>query len=490
MIPRRRPSSTGAQQAGHSQRFRLRRGRQSTGPRIFQIGEGPAPNGVPSFRQSAQRFIFALVMLLGASTILLATPWTTASGDPTPIIDAAFTAISAACITGLVTLDTQTHWNGFGKAIILVLMQVGTLGFMVGASLVLQVLRRGASLRDALLMRDGEPTLTLREVRALTAHILRFTLLVQAIGATAITIGFLPDHSVPDAIWHGVFLSVSAFSNACFDLTGGFQSLIPYQGVVWFNLVIIALIQAGALGYLILSDVWRERRWRRFALDTKLVLTSHLTLLILGAACFLFLELGGAMASAPDWAKPMISLFQSVSTRSGGFATVDLGQAGAATLFLFAILMMIGGAPASTAGGVRLTTVAVVVVAVLSTLRGQNEPQVMGRRLETPLIYRALTVIVLFMMIHGLTTILLYVTENHFGGADFGFMALLFESASALATDGPSTGITPSLTDAGKLVLCATMFVGRIGPLTAVFALQQRQRPARYRFPAEPVRIG
>lgn len=490
MIPRRRPSTAETQIAGRLQRFRLRRGGQATGPRIFHLGEETAPNGVPSFRQSAQRFILALVAILIVSTVLLATPCTSASGQPTPLIDAAFTAISAACITGLVTLDTQTHWNGFGKAIILVLIQIGTLGFMVGASVVLQVLRRGASLRDALLMRDGEPTLTLREVRLLTGHILRFTLIVQALGAVAITIGFLPERSVPDAIWRGVFLSVSAFSNACFDLTGGFQSLIPYQGVVWFNLVIMALIQAGALGYLVLSDVWRERRWHRFTLDTKLVLTSHITLLAIGAGCFLFLEWGGAMASAPDWSKPMISLFQSVSTRSGGFATVDLGQATGATLFLFAILMMIGGAPASTAGGVRLTTVAVVVVAVLSTLRGQNEPQVMQRRLETPLIYRALTVIVLFMMIHGLTTVLLYVTENHFGGADFGFMALLFESASALATDGLSTGITPSLTDAGKLVLCVTMFIGRIGPLTAVFALQQHQRPARYRFPTEPVRIG
>lgn len=489
MIPRQQRGRAAAS-GGRTERFRLRRGHRAGGPRVLLFGEGPPPNGAPSFRHSAQRFILGLAAVLVAGTILLATPWTTVSGRGTPLIDAAFTAVSAACITGLVTVDTQTHWNGLGKAVILVLMQIGTLGFMVGASLVLQVLRRGSSLRDALLLRDGEPTLTLREARSLTGQVLKFTLIVQAAGAIAITIGFLPGRSVPDALWHGVFLSVSAFSNASFDLTGGFQSLIPYQSVVWFNLVIMALVQAGALGYLILSDVWREHRWQQFSLDTKLVLVSHMTLLVIGAACFLFLEWSGAMAQATDWAKPMISLFQSVSSRSGGFATVDMGQASGATLFLFSILMMIGGAPASTAGGVRLTTVAVVVTAVISTLRGQEEPQVMRRRLETSLVYRALTVIVLFMVIHGVTTVALYVTETRFGGVEYGFMPLLFEAASALATDGLSTGITPSLSDAGKLVLCATMFVGRIGPLTAVFALQQRQRPERFRYPAEPVRIG
>jgi trk system potassium uptake protein TrkH len=228
MIPRQRPARSGASNTGQAERFRLRRGNRTAGPRVLLFGDEAEPNSVPSFRQSAQRFILGLAAILLVGTVLLATPWTSASGQPTPLIDAAFTAISAACITGLVTLDTQTHWNGVGKAVILILMQIGTLGFMVGASLVLQVLRRGASLSDALLLRDGEPTLTLREARSLTGRILKFTLVVQAIGAIAITIGFLPERSVLDALWHGVFLSVSAFSNACFDLTGGFQSLIPY----------------------------------------------------------------------------------------------------------------------------------------------------------------------------------------------------------------------------------------------------------------------
>jgi trk system potassium uptake protein TrkH len=456
----------------------------------MQLRDEPLGNGVPSLRVHAQLFVLGLSLVLLVGTSLLALPWTAASGQPTPIIDALFTAISAACITGLITVDTQTHWNGFGKAVILVLMQIGTLGFMVGASIILQLLRRGSSLRDAILLRDGEPALTLQETRTLARRILWFTVGVEAIGALAITVGMLPERSLPDALWHGVFLSVSAFSNASFDLTGGFQSLIPYQDVVWFNIVIMLLIQAGSLGYLVLADAWSARRWRLFTLDTKLVLSSHLILVIGGAGFFLLVEWAGAMATAPNWAKPMISLFQSVSSRSGGFATVNLAEASTATLFLFSILMIIGGAPASTAGGVRLTTVAVVVVAVFTTLSGRVEPQVMRRRLPTTLIFRAMTVIVLFVAAHTTATVALYFTENHFGGAELAFMPLMFEAASAIGTDGLSTGITPHLTDAGKIVICVTMFLGRIGPLTAVYALQQRQRPARYRFPVEPVRIG
>ncbi len=455
---------------------------------LFQ--DDPEGHGAPTFRAHLQLFILGLVALILVGAGLLALPWTSANGQPTPMIDALFTAISAACITGLVTLDTQTHWNGFGKAVILGLMQIGTLGFLVGASIILQLLRRGSSLRDAILMRDGGPALSLRETRTLAGRILRFTLGLEVLGATAMTIGFLPEKSFPDALWHGVFYAVAALSNSGFDLTSGFQSLIPYQDVIWFNVVVMLLIQVGSLGYLILADVWDERRWRRFSLDTKLVLVSHLLLLVVGAGFFLIIEWGGAMASSPAWAKPMISLFQSVSTRSGGFATVNLAEASAATLFLFSILMLIGGAPASTAGGVRLTTVAVVVVAVVTTLRGRVEPQVMGRRLPTALIFRAMTVIVLFMVGHGAATVALYLTENHFGGAGIGFMPLMFETASAIATAGLSTGITPGLTDAGKLVLCLTMFLGRIGPLTAVYALQQHQEPVRYRYPVEAVRIG
>jgi len=191
-------------------------------------------------------------------------------------VDALFTAVSAACVTGLVTVDTADHWNGAGEATILVLMQGGGLSFTVGASIVLQMLRRGASLRDALLLRDGEPALSVREAVELSARILRFTLVTEALGAVALTLRFWVGREMPfgRAVWHGVFHAVSAFTNASFDLSGGFRSLTPYRTDVWVNVVIAGLVQAGALSYLVLHDIAEQRRWSRLTLDAKLVLVD------------------------------------------------------------------------------------------------------------------------------------------------------------------------------------------------------------------------
>ena len=448
---------------------------------------------VPNAPSHARRFVlgFAAVVILGGG--LLATPWTAADGRATPPVDALFTAVSAAYSTGLVTVDTADHWNRRGEVVILLLMQIGGLGFMVGAGIVLQMLRRQVSLGDALLLRDGDPALSIREAADLSGRILCFTLATEAAGAVALAVWFWGSGEAPPgrALWHGVFLSVSAFCNASFDLSGGFASLQPYRTVVWVNVVIALLVQAGALSYVTLRDAATTRRWTRFALETKLVLLAHGVLVLVGTAAFLALEWGRSLAGTPGWAKPMASAFHAVTARSGGFATVDLGAAGGATLFVFSAVMLIGGASGSTAGGVRLGTVAVVVAAIGATLRGEAEPQVFGRRIPTPLVFRAMAVIALFVLAHAAATLLLALTEGA-GRADApSFLALFFEAASALATDGLSTGITPRLSTAGKLVLCGTMFLGRVGPLTAVYALQRRQqRRARYRLPEGAVRIG
>jgi trk system potassium uptake protein len=464
--------------------------RSQTGGRIIHLPEPPRRPAVPNARSHAQRYLLGFAALVAVGSVLLALPWTTRSGEATPAVDAVFTAVSAACVTGLVTVDTATHWNWFGQAVILVLMQGGGLSFMVGASIVLQMLRRGSSLRDALLLREGGPALSLQEVRGLSARILRFTLAVEAVGAVALTAGFWREMPAWRALWHGLFYSVSAFCNASFDLTGGFRSLTPYRDVVWLNVVVMLLIQAGALSYLVLADVWSKRRWGPLTLDAKLVLLAHGLLVAGGAAVFLGVEWSRSLAGVPAWARPMAALFQSVAARSGGFATANLADASAATLFVFVGIMLVGGAPGSTAGGVRLTTVAVAAGGILATLRGQPEPQLFGRRLATSLVLRATTVVALFGFAHFTATLALGLTENALGGANLPFIALMFEAASALATDGLSTGITPTLSTAGKLVLCAAMFVGRVGPLTAVYALQQRQIPLRYRLPEEAVRIG
>ncbi len=444
----------------------------------------------PNVRTHAKRFVGGFAGLVGVGTGLLALPWTTESGEATPIVDALLTAVSAAAVTGLITVDTQDHWNFLGELIILVLIQTGGLGFMVGASLVLLSLRREVSLRDTLLLQDGAPALSPREAASLSKRILRFTLVTEAIGALILTSRFAADRPLPEALWHGVFHAVSAFCNAGFDLQGGFRSLIGYDTSVLVVVTIMALIQAGALSYMALSETWTERSWRTLALDTKLVLVLNAVLLAVGAGGFLALEWSSALESTPPWARPMSALFQSVAARTAGFATVSFGDAHASTLFLWVALMLVGGASGSTAGGVKLTTFGVVVAAVISTLRGQTEPQLWGRRIATALIFRAMAVIALFLISHFLITLLLALTEEIFNDERISFIDMMFEAMSALATVGLSTGITPGLSTPGKLVLCAAMFLGRLGPLTAAYALQRRQRPTRYRFPQTPVRIG
>ena len=214
-------------------RPRLRR--ESQTPELIPLRLAPPRRGIPDARHHAQRFVLALGALISSGTLLLALPWTSTDGRPTPLVDALFTAVSAAAVTGLVTVDTADHWNGLGQAVILVLIQIGGLGFAVGASLLLQMLRRGPnaySVRDALLMRDGAPALSIREAVELSRRIVRFTLVAEGAGALLLALRFWRDMPLPRALWHGLFHSVSAFCNAGFDLQGGFASLTPYRNSV------------------------------------------------------------------------------------------------------------------------------------------------------------------------------------------------------------------------------------------------------------------
>lgn len=460
-------------------------------PAVIELPPPLARPEVPHPRRHARTFIVSLAAIVAIGAALLATPWTTRSGAATPPVDAFFTAVSATAVTGLVTVDTATHWNGLGQAVILLLIQVGGLGFMVGASIVLQALRRGtARLSDLLLVKEGGPELSLREAVILSRQIVIFTLVTESVGALVLTFAFWGELPFSQAIWHGVFHAVSAFCNAGFDLQGDFVSLAPYQTSLVVNLAIILLIQAGSLSYMVLADVLKTRRWADFALDTKLVLILNAVLVTGAAITFLLAEWGRALADVPTAYRPLAALFQSVSARTAGFATVNFGDLHLVTLFVWIGVMLVGGASGSTAGGVKLTTIGVIAIAVVSTLRGQEEPQIFGRRIPTALIFRAMAVVTLMMAVHFTATALLAVTEAVWGKADLSFIAMMFETMSALATVGLSTGITPSLTMEGKLLLCLVMFFGRLGPLTAAYALQRHQRPARYRFPAAQLRIG
>ncbi len=447
--------------------------------------------GVPSPRRHAKLFSLGLVAVVFVAAGLLSLPWASRSGESTNFVDALFTAVSAFCVTGLVVVDTQTHWSFFGQAVILILIQAGGLGFMVGASLVLRILQRGGTtgLRETLLLQDGAPTLSLREAAGLSARITRFTLVVEAIGALILFLRFTDDHPVHIALWHGVFHSISAFCNAGFDLQGGFMSLVGYQQSILVNLTVIALVQFGALSFVFFADLNAKRRWKTLALESKIIMVANATVIATGMVIFLAAEWNQTLANVPVIERPLVGLFQSVVARTAGFATVNFADLTSITLFCWVAIMFIGGASASTAGGVKLTTVGVIGLAVVSTIRGQQEPQVFGRRIPTALVFRALAVVALMFLAHFIATLALTITQ-HYTGSDFTFLSLLFEAMSAIATVGLSTGITPLLSEPAKLILCITMIFGRLGPLTVVYALQIRQHAVRYRFPEEPVRIG
>lgn len=457
---------------------------------VIQLAPEEHEREAPSVQTNAKRFVAAYIAIVLLGAFLLTMPFSSEHGMSTRPVDAVFTAVSASAVTGLVVVDTQSHWSFTGELIVLVLIQLGGLGFMVGASLLLVSLGRGGSLRSALLLRDGSPALSIQEAASLSKRILRFTFACEAIGAVVLAARFARDQPLDVAIWYGIFHSVSMFCNAGFDLQGGFHSLVRYQDSPWINFTVMALIQAGALSYMVLSDAASKRSWRRIKFDTKLVLLANAVVLAVSTILFMITEWRAALVDSPGWAKPMVALFQSVSARTAGASTIDFSQAHSSTVFLWIGVMMVGGAAGSTAGGIKLATAAIIAIAVFSTLRGQNHSQAFGRRVTAELVFRAMAIISVFLFMHFVFTLLLAFAEDVMGHSDPSFLSMMFETMSAMATVGLSTGITPHLSAAGKLVLCAAMFFGRLGPLTLAYALIQRQQVTRYRYPEAPVRMG
>ena len=430
---------------------------------------------------------FAFVIAVG--TVILMLPVSSADGTWTSPLVALFTATSAVCVTGLVVVDTGTHWSGFGHVIIIGLIQVGGFGFMTGSTLLLFLLvGRRTGLRDRILVQASTGVPELGSVTTLVKRIAAFTLVAEAIGAVVLTFAFLGDGLAgPQAAWWGVFHAISAFNNAGFDLTGDFQSLNAYADTPWVLGPIAVLIVLGGLGYAIVGDAVAKRRWRRFALETKLVLTTTVALIVGGAAAIGMFEWSNpaTLGGIPEAQRPLNALFESITLRTAGFSALDTGGLAEASLFVVMALMFIGGASGSTAGGIKVNTFAILLVAIVSTARGLPSAVGFGRRIPHILIYRAMTVALLSIAVVFGVGLLLEVTAP-----GISFVQGMFESISAFGTVGASTGITPRLPDPARVVLIAAMFIGRLGPLTLVLALTARARTISSRPAVETMRIG
>ena len=430
--------------------------------------------------------MYAFGSLIAIGTFLLWLPFFNTAGEFAPFLTALFTATSASTVTGLVTVDTATFWNRGGQAVIMALILVGGLGFMSTATFLLVIVTQRISLSNQLIMREVLGVSQFTGLMRLTIQIVTLAMILQIAGFFLFFWRFIPLFDTGEAAWQAAFLSVSSFNNAGFNILPDSASLARFQKEAWVLGASGILIILGAVSYSVLVDVVRFRRFRRFSLDSRLVLVVSLGLWMLGAIVIFASEFNNpdTLKSLSVGDKALNSLFISVSGRTAGFTTIDFSQTQLHTNFFVMVLMFIGGASGSMAGGIKVNTFAIILVAVVASIRGRAHVEVFGREVPDVQIQKALTIAFMGIAFIFLVGFLLVITEG------FPFDNLMFETVSAFGTGGLSTGITSALSVWGKTLIVITMFVGRIGPLTIALALGQRPQRAVYRYSQERVRIG
>lgn len=424
-------------------------------------------------------------------TILLLLPWATPASKPLSIIDALFTATSAVCVTGLIVADTATDFTVFGQTIVLILIQIGGLGYATLVTMLLLTMGRQIGLRDRLMMAEALSSLNLQGLIPFIKTIVLWTFMLELSGAMLLSIRFLKDYPLGQAIYHGTFQAISAFNNAGFSSFS--TNLMAYQTDLTVNLIVPILIVLGGLGFIVLLDVaqiFRGERHRPQA-HSKLVLVITGFLIIGGALSLLLLEWNNpkTLGDLPMIDKVLVGTFHAISARTAGFNTIDLSQLGNSSLYLIVIFMFIGGSPGGTAGGIKTTTFGIIGMFVWTTLRHREDVNFFWRRVPTIVVHRALALAILAMLLLTLFTHLLSMVETH------PFLSLLFEVASALGTTGYSVGnggvlsLSASLTSFGKFVIIFCMFIGRFGPLLLGLGSFQEKGRRLYRFPESKISI-
>ncbi|MFE6281073.1 TrkH family potassium uptake protein [Streptomyces sp. NPDC057877] len=433
---------------------------------------------------------FAFVVLAGSA--LLSLPFATEQRAAAGFVTALFTATSAVCVTGLVTVDTGTYWSGFGEGVILAMIQVGGFGIMTMASLLALLISGRLRLRMQLTAQAETKSLDIGDVRRVLIGVAGTTLAVElAVGAVlALRFRYGYGESVGDAAYYGYFHAVSAFNNAGFGLHA--DSLTRYSQDGWVTLPIAVAVILGGIGFPVLLEMLRHRGRKRrtgrrsWSLHTRLTLITTAFLLVTGTVLTCLLEWSnpGTLGGHSVAGKVLDGFFHSAMSRTAGFNAVDIGALHASTLLMTCVLMFIGGGSAGTAGGIKVTTFAVLAAAMLAEVRGEPTSAVLGRRLAPHVLRQSLTVALLGIgLVMGSTLTLLAITDHE-------LETVLFEVVSAFGTVGLSAGITADLPVAGELLLIVLMFVGRLGPITLVSALALRERTRRYELPEERPIIG
>ena len=428
---------------------------------------------------------FAGILFIGA--LLLSLPAASRDGVALPFFDAFFTSTSATCVTGLVVFDTYTQFSLFGQLVILCLIQIGGLGFMTATALFLMIAGRKIGLSERSVLAESVSAFQIGGIVRLIRRIMICTAIFEGVGATLLSIRFCPQMGISTGIYYAIFHSVSAFCNAGFDLMGSFApytSLVPYQSDVIINLTVMFLIVVGGLGFVVWDDIIEHRlRYRHYRLHTKIVLTSTAILIAGGAILFYVLERDNALAEMGPVGQLLASLFHSITPRTAGFNTVETNALTEGGTVLSMLLMMIGASPGSTGGGIKTTTVAVILLTAIAYIRNSEDINIFERRLDKYALRRACCVITLYITLSVLGIFLL-ITAQELPVKD-----AAFEVMSAIGTVGLSTGVTRELNVLSRIVIIILMYSGRVGSLTLIMAVMKREEP-RFRNPEERIVIG
>ena len=448
-----------------------------------------------NFWKSSRILIFSFILIILLGSIILSLPQSVV-GERLSFIDSVFTATSATCVTGLIVVDTSTKFTEFGQLIILILIQLGGLGIMTFSTFFIFLIIGKFSISERDVIQETLIQSPIKNLAGLLKTIFLFTIIIEALGAVVLSICFIQQMPLKDALIHGVFHSISAFCNAGFSLNQ--NSFINYQGDVIINFTLIFLITSGGLGFIVLHELRkfllnkRKNKKISFSYHTKMVLCISSILIVFGFLIILFFEHGNVLSQQSLKNKFLLSFFQSVTCRTAGFNSVDISLLTNSTLFFMIILMFVGASPGSCGGGVKTTTASVLVAMLSARFKNRDDVNIANRRIPEDIISRAISITFFSVFIIITATILLMTFEQ--GGISHQqsrgmFLESFFEVISAFGTVGLSTGLTAELSSIGKGIIIATMFVGRLGPLTIALAIGKKEKP-RFKYAQEKILIG
>lgn len=426
---------------------------------------------------------FFLVILTGS--ILLMLPISSVTGEWTPFYNALFTATSATCVTGLVVYDTATYWSIFGQIVILIMIQVGGLGFMTIISMFSIFLRRKISLNERKLLMQSAGNMRLSGIVKLVKGIVICTAVFEVAGSVVLAVRFVPQFGWKRGLYYAVFHSVSAFCNAGFDLMGHFTSFCAYEGDFLVSITLMLLIVSGGLGFLVWNEIY-NKKWKvsEYSLHAKIVLIATAILILLGWIGFLVFENDGNLEGYSIPKKLLSAAFMSVTTRTAGFNTMNIAGLSHSGSILAMLLMFIGGSPGSTAGGVKTTTAAVIIFAIVNMSKGNDDVTIYRKRLEDSVVKHAAVIVIVYLLGILSAGMVICAIES------CDITAVMFEIVSAAGTVGLSQGITTGLSIFSKLIIIILMYGGRIGGLSLLMVFREKAKPAPLHRPTEKILIG